>query len=158
MESFKYFWEDFTQNKEMFLGSYVVSEEEILNFARKFDPQYFHTDPLLAKDSSFGGLIACGWHTCSIMMRLMCDNFLNQTSSMGAPAVDDLKWLLPLRPGDIIDGFWDVVAKRESKSKPNLGIIKARIQGFNQEGNCIITMEPTLLVFKRSRNQSNNLI
>tara|TARA_B100000579_G_C22622352_1_gene752532 strand:+ start:64 stop:297 length:234 start_codon:yes stop_codon:yes gene_type:complete len=77
---------------------------------------------------------------------------------MGAPAVDHLRWLLPLRPGDIIDGFWDVVAKRESKSKPNLGIIKARIQGFNQEGNCIITMEPTLLVFKRSRNQSNNLI
>ena len=86
MKSFKYFWQDFSEGQEAFLGTHKVSEKDILEFGRKFDPQYFHTDPVLAKESPFGGLIACGWHTCAIMMRLMCNNFLVDTATMGAPA------------------------------------------------------------------------
>ena len=152
MKNFDYFWEDFTKDKDILLGEYHVSEKEILDFGRKFDPQYFHTDPLLAKSSIFGGLIACGWHTCAIMMRLMCDKFLIKTSTLGAPAVDNLKWLLPLKPGDTLKGVWKVLDKRESKTKPNLGIIRARVQGFNVEDRGILTMEPTIMVFKRPKN------
>ena len=149
MGSVKYYWEDFTTNNEISLGEYTVSEREILAFARKFDPQYFHINPSLAKESPYGGLIACGWHTCSIIMRLMCDNFLINTASIGAPGVDNLRWLLPLRPGDSIKGFWQVTEKRESKSKPNLGIIKAKVKGINVKEQCLITMEPTIMVFKK---------
>ena len=149
MGSVKYYWEDFTTNNEISLGEYTVSEREILAFARKFDPQYFHINPSLAKESPYGGLIACGWHTCSIIMRLMCDNFLINTASIGAPGVDNLRWLLPLRPGDSIKGFWQVLEKRESKSKPNLGIIKAKVKGINVKEQCLITMEPTIMVFKK---------
>ena len=152
MKSFKYFWQDFNEGQEASLGTHKVSEKDILEFGRKFDPQYFHTDPVWAKESPFGGLIACGWHTCAIMMRLMCNNFLVDTATMGAPGVDNLKWLLPLKPNDEITGFWKVLERRESNSKPNLGIVKAKVQGFNQKDKCIITMEPTLLIFKNPKS------
>ncbi len=154
MKSFKYFWQDFAEGQESFLGTFQVSEKDILEFGKEFDPQYFHANSLLAKESPFGGLIACGWHTCAIMMRLMCDKFLVDTATMGAPGVDNLKWLLPLRPNDKINGFWKVLEKRESNSKPNLGIIKAKVMGFNQKDKCIISMEPTLLIFKSSQFDS----
>ena len=146
MQIFKYYWEDFSDNEKVFLGRYSVSEKEILEFGIKYDPQYFHTDPILAKQSNFGGLIACGWHTCSIMMRLMCEKFLVDTSSMGSPGVDNLRWLLPLKPGDIIRGYWELLDKRELRSKEDLGILKASVWGINQDDQCIITMEPTLML------------
>ena len=148
IQMFKYYWEDFSDSGKLFLGEYQVSEKEILDFGIKYDPQYFHIDPVLAKESNFGGLIACGWHTCSILMRLMCEKFLVDTSSMGSPGVDKLRWLVPLKPGDIVRGYWKLREKRESKSKENLGIIKASVWGINQEGQCIITLEPTFMVFK----------
>ena len=151
MKMFKYYWEDFSDSGKLFLGEYEVSGKEILDFGIKYDPQYFHTDPVLAKKSNFGGLIACGWHTCSILMRLMCEKFLVDTSSMGSPGVDKLRWLVPLKPGDMVRGYWELREKRESKSKENLGIIKACVWGINQENQCIITMEPTLMVFKRPK-------
>ena len=151
MQIFKYYWEDFSDNKKVFLGRYSVSEKEILEFGIKYDPQYFHTDPILAKQSNFGGLIACGWHTCSIMMRLMCEKFLVDTSSMGSPGVDNLRWLLPLKPGDIIRGYWELLDKRELRSKEDLGILKASVWGINQDDQCIITMEPTLMLFKKPK-------
>ncbi len=151
MQIFKYYWEDFSDNEKVFLGTYSVSEKEILEFGIKYDPQYFHTDPILAKQSNFGGLIACGWHTCSIMMRLMCEKFLVDTSSMGSPGVDNLRWLLPLKPGDIIRGYWELLDKRELRSKEDLGILKASVWGINQDDQCIITMEPTLMLFKKPK-------
>ena len=151
MQMFKYYWEDFSDSGKLFLGEYEVSGKEILDFGIKYDPQYFHTDPVLAKKSNFGGLIACGWHTCSILMRLMCEKFLVDTSSMGSPGVDKLRWLVPLKPGDMVRGYWELREKRESKSKENLGIIKACVWGINQEDQCIITMEPTLMIFKRPK-------
>ena len=117
MQMFKYYWEDFSDSRKLFLGEYEVSEKEILDFGIKYDPQYFHTDPVLAKESNFGGLIACGWHTCSILMRLMCEKFLVDTSSMGSPGVDKLRWLVPLKPGDMVRGYCELHEKRESKSK-----------------------------------------
>ena len=152
INSFKYYWEDFTVGKEFLLGDYKISENEIIEFSEKFDPQYFHVDPIAAKESAFGGLVACGWHTCAIMMRLICDSFLTKTSSMGSPGVENLKWLLPLNAGDKITGFWKVSEKRESNSKPNLGIINAKVKGINQKNKCVISMEPTILVFKQSKS------
>src|SRR5579859_3157513 len=96
------YFEDFAVGHTLELGSYTITREEILAFARQFDPQPFHTDEEQAKASLYGGLIASGWHTASIFMRLLVDGLLNDTASMGSPGVDELRWLRPVRPGDTL--------------------------------------------------------
>ncbi len=97
--SLQYF-EDLQEGAIIELGSKIITEKEIIDFAQEFDPQPFHIDPEAAKSSFYGGLIASGWHTVSIYMRLLVDNFLNQTVSLGSPGLDNLRWLKPVRPGD----------------------------------------------------------
>ena len=95
-------------------------------------------------------MIASGWHTCSVIMKLMCAKFLNNTSTLGSPGIKNLSWSHPVRPGDIITGYWNVIEKRESNSKPNLGIIKLKISGVNQNEDTVITMEPTIIIYKKN--------
>ena len=149
MQEFKYYWEDFPLGNKIELGSYSVHEKDIIDFGKKFDPQYFHIDPKKAKGSPYGSLIACGWHTCGIIMRLMNNKFLAKTASMGSPGVSKINWHLPVRAGDKITGNWVVTDTRESSSKPELGIVKARVTGLNQNLDVIITIEPTMLIFKK---------
>ena len=89
-------WEDFPVGRTADLGSHTFDANEIIEFARQFDPQPFHTDPAAARSSIYGGLIASGWHTCAVAMRLMCDNYINRTVSMGSPGVDNIRWLKPV--------------------------------------------------------------
>src|SRR5258708_421531 len=96
------YFEDFQVGDIFDLGSTTVTEEEIISFARQFDPQPFHTDPVLAKDSIFGGLVASGWHTTAMFMRLFFDGLLHETASIASPGVDDVRWLKPVRPGDVL--------------------------------------------------------
>lgn len=135
------YWEDFCAADEIDLGEYHVTREEILEFARRYDPQPFHTDEEAAKESIYGGLIASGWHTCAMMMRLLCDAVLLDAASLGSPGVESVRWLKPVRPGDTLRARMRVLETRASRSKPDRGIIKSRWEVSNQDGETVMTME-----------------
>ncbi len=135
----KYF-EDFAVGETISFREYLVTEEEILDFARRFDPQAFHADPEAAKRSHVGGLIASGWHTGAIFMRLQCDAFLTQSASLVSPGVDELRWLAPVRPGDTLSGSAEVIECRASRSKPDRGIVRARGELHNQAGISVFSV------------------
>ncbi|HZP92933.1 MAG TPA: MaoC family dehydratase [Burkholderiales bacterium] len=139
--TFRYYWEDFEVGEKQEIGSKIVSKEEMIDFACRFDPQPFHVDETAAKASIFGGLIASGWHTCAMVMRMMCDSYLLQSASLGSPGVDNVKWLKPVRPGDRIRAFRTTLESRASKSRPEMGIVKSLWEVFNQNGELVMTME-----------------
>lgn len=135
------YWEDFHPGKEIDLGEYEVTREEILEFARRYDPQPFHTDEEAARESIYGGLIASGWHTCAMMMRLLCDALLLDAASLGSPGVESVRWLRPVRPGDTLRGRMTILETRPSRSKPDRGVIKSHWEVFNQADELVMTME-----------------
>ena len=137
----KYYWEDFPTGRVVELGSVVVDEAEVLAFARRYDPQPFHVDPEAAKASIYGGLIASGWHTCAMVMRLMCDSHILESASLGSPGVDKIRWLKPVRPGDTLTGRMVVTEARASQSKPDRGTVYSRWEIFNQHGEQVMSME-----------------
>lgn len=118
----------------------TVLAEEIIEFAREFDPQYYHLDAEAAKDSMFGGLAASGWHTASMMMRLMVDTFVGKTASIGSPGFDDLRWLKPVRPGDVIRVRSTVIDKTPSQRRPEIGSIRFRTEVLNQADEIVLSM------------------
>lgn len=124
--------EAFKIGTEIPLGPKSVTKEEIIEFATEFDPIYFHIDEELAKDSILGGLSASGFHTCSMAMRMMCDAYITQSTSQGAPGIDDCKWLAPVQPGDTLNGVARVIDCRRSKSKNNIMIVKFEYEFWNQ--------------------------
>jgi len=135
------YWEDFQPGDTLEIGSHTFIEEEIIAFARQFDPQSFHTDPQAAKNSFFGGLIASGWHTCAIAMRLMVDKYIARSASLGSPGLDNIRWLAPVRAGDTITYRRKITAARASESKPGVGLVHTRWQALNQRGETVMTME-----------------
>ncbi len=134
-------WEDFRVGETVEMGSHTFTEEEIVAFARQFDPQPFHTDPEAARDSFYGGLIASGWHTCAVGMRMMCENYVNRALSMGSPGLDNIRWLNPVRPGDTVSYRRTVLETRASRSRPGAGLVKSRWEASNQRGEVVLTME-----------------
>ena len=146
----KYYWEDFKLGERVELGSKQVTAEEIIEFASKYDPQPFHVYPAAAKASIFGGLIASGWHTCSMVMRMMCDSYVLQAASLGSPGVDHVKWVMPVRPGDRISAFRTTLETRVSNSRPEVGIVKSLWEVFNQDGALVMTMEGYGMFGRRS--------
>src|SRR3712207_355775 len=115
--------EDFQQGEIIDLGTCTIGETDILEFARRYDPQPFHIDPERAAETIYGGLIASGWHTGSLWMRLAVDNLLADSASMGSPGLDNLRWLLPVRPGDTLRGRYTVLEVTPSRSRPDRGIV-----------------------------------
>ncbi|MFC4272845.1 acyl dehydratase [Sneathiella chungangensis] len=115
-----------------------VTKAEILDFARKYDPQPFHIDEEAAKKSIYGGLIASGWHTAAILMRLLVDNMTNKRAGLGSPGFDNLRWIRPVRPGDRLRYESTVIEKRNSVSRPDMGIIKADVKLFNQNDEVVL--------------------
>lgn len=146
--AFKYYWEDFKVGERMVLGSKTFSEEEIIRFAKEFDPQPFHVDKEKAEQSFFGGIIASGWHTCSVAMRMMCDAYLNESASIGSPGVENIRWLIPVRPGDMLRAERVILESRASSSKADIGIVKSRWEAFNQRDELVMSMEG-ISMFKR---------
>ncbi|PRY69166.1 acyl dehydratase [Glaciihabitans tibetensis] len=132
-------------------GSTYVSEESIVAFAEEFDPHLMHTDPIAALAGPFGGLIASGWHTTSMMMRIMVDNYLNERTSLGSPGVDELRWHLPVRAGDTLSVRFTVVAARKSNSRPDRGLLHTRIELFNQRGEVVMSQTMLNLISRRER-------
>ncbi|MEX0583876.1 MAG: MaoC family dehydratase [Sneathiella sp.] len=134
------YWEDFTVDWTLEFGNYAVTEEEVIEFATEFDPQSFHIDKEAAKDHYFGGIIASGWHTGAMCMRMMVDGYLNDTASMGSPGIDQLRWKKPVRPGETLHVKAKVLDRSLPKSKPELGFVKFSHTVFNQDGEVKLTM------------------
>lgn len=134
---------------DTFLGDerYVMDRERMVAFAEEFDPQVFHVDPDRAAETTYGGLIASGWHTGSAMMRLIT-GFLGE-SSLGSPGVDELRWRQPVRPGDELRLRWTVVEARRSNSKPDRGILRVHQEMLNQHGEVVMSMTATMLIAAR---------
>ncbi len=137
------YFEDFRPGESMELGSRTLSVEEIIAFARQFDPQPFHVDPEAARRSIYGGLIASGWHTAGIFMRMLNERLLSQAASLGSPGLEDLRWPAPVRPGDTLSGTITVLEVRPSKSRPEMGIVRWRGEGKNQRGELVMTLTGT---------------
>jgi acyl dehydratase len=127
-------FEDYAVGAVYVFGPVTVDRDELIAFARAYDPQAMHTDEAAAAAGPYGGLIASGWHTVSLLMRLYVDNFLSSVASLVSPGVDELRWVAPVRPGDRLTARVTVVSKRRFKSDPMKGLIQARMEGFNQDG------------------------
>ena len=113
----------------------------MLAFASAFDPQPFHLDDAAAKASVFGGLSASGWHTCAMVMRMMCDGYLNDSTSQGSPGIDNLRWLKPVRPGDTLRVRMTTLEARVSAKRPQIGLVRSAWAVFNQHDEQVMSME-----------------
>jgi len=145
------YFDDLNIGDSIETGSHTFTEEAIIAFARQFDPQPFHTDPIAAKASIFGGLIASGWHTASVTMRLIVDSAIDVSASLGSPGFDDLTWKQPVRPGDTIRVRWTCIEKTPSKSRPDIGSAKFHTEVFNQHDALIMTMTSIGLSLRKPR-------
>jgi acyl dehydratase len=130
----------------------TVDQDAVIAFATEFDPQSFHTDPAAAASGPFGGLIASGWHTSALMMRLFATHYLSTTASLGGPGVDELRWLVPVRPGDTLRLRATVLDARRSRSKPDRGLVTTRAELLNQERTPALTL--TVLNLLRARQST----
>ncbi|MCR6481721.1 MaoC family dehydratase [Amycolatopsis sp. OK19-0408] len=144
----KYF-EDYVPDATHDCGTVEVTEADILEFGRRYDPQVFHTDPVAAADGPFGGLIASGWHTASLMMRLYADNYLSTVSSLGSPGVDELRWPRPVRPGDVLRLRATVTEARLSRSKPDRGLVRTRVEFVGAEDAVVFSASLLNLILVR---------
>jgi acyl dehydratase len=143
------YFEDLPAGRRIALGSVVVDRDEMLAFNRRFDPQPFHVDAQAAAAGPFGGLIASGWHTCALMMRLFADEYLSPVSSLGSPGVDELRWTAPVRPGDELTLRTTVEEARLSRSKPDRGLVRTRIELLGQDGVVALSMVAMNLIRTR---------
>ncbi|MEI6001044.1 MaoC family dehydratase [Paraburkholderia bengalensis] len=135
------YFEDYVPGLTYEFGPISADEEDIINFAKTFDPQYIHTDPVAAANGPFHGLIASGWHTASLITRLFIEHFLTSVASLASPGLDEIRWLSPVRPGDQLRLQVAVVDKRISRSKPDRGLVYTPLEGRNDKGELVITMK-----------------
>lgn len=131
-------FEDFTIGRVFHLPPHTITADEIVEFAEEFDPQPFHVDPTSSQAEQVGGLIASGWHTCSLMMRMICDGYLLDSTSQGSPGLEEIRWLMPVRPGDTLQTRVEVVDSRRSNSNPKLGIVTFIYLMENQSGDPVM--------------------
>jgi acyl dehydratase len=148
MKVVRYF-EDFAPGQVLELGSRTISRERMLAFAREFDPQPFHVDEEAARRSIYGGLLASGWHTCSLWMRILCDGLLTDTASLGSPGIDELRWLKPVRPGDTLSVRMTILEAIPSRSKPDRGLLRSLTEMRNQHGEIVLTARGLSLLGRR---------
>jgi acyl dehydratase len=146
----KYYWEDFTPGRVFETARRALSQEDIVRFAREYDPQAYHTDAEAAQRSPFGGLIASGWQTCGVTMRLMCEGYLLETSCVGSPGMDELRWLKPVRPGDTLRLKTTVIEATPSSKQPNRGTVLFRWETFNQKDEVVLSMRGRQMFLRRA--------
>ena len=144
------YFEDYVPGLTIDCGSFSVGEAEIIAFAKEYDPQPFHIDPVEAADGPFGGLIASGWQTTSMMMRLLVEQFISTETGLGAAGVDEIRWPRPVRPGDTLHVRVTILEARRSNSKPDRGIIRSLAEVANQHGEAVLRM--VAINFVRTRD------
>ncbi len=145
------YFEDYEPGTVHEFGTITVEEADIIEFGRRFDPQVFHTDLQAAKQTIYGGLIASGWHTASLMMRLFVDHYLSGIASLGSPGVDEMRWTKPVRPGDILSLRVTVSETKRSRSKPDRGVLFSFIEVLNQNHDVVMSMKAVNLLLCRQR-------
>src|SRR5437868_3244273 len=150
MSQIRYYWEDLEPGSTRELGSISVSAEEMKEFAEQFDPQPFHVDEAAGKRSIFGNLCASGWHTCALAMRLTVENFLNESSSMGSPGLEGLRWLKPVYPGDTLSLRHTITESRPLRKRLDVGLVRSTWEMFNQDGGKVLEMEGYGMFRRRS--------
>ena len=133
------YFEDYRAGSVYHYGAITVDEAEVIAFATRFDPQSIHVDPEAAAHGPFGGLIASGWHTAAMMMRLFADNYLSAVASLASPGVDELRWTRPVRPGDTLSIRATVLEANVSRSKPDRGVVRTLIEVLNQNGELVMS-------------------
>jgi acyl dehydratase len=143
------YFEDYVEGDVHSFGSIAVEADEVIAFAKRFDPQVFHIDPVAAKQTQFGGLIASGWHTGGLMMRLFADHYLTKAASLASPGLDELRWLQPVRPGDNLSLRVTVLKATPSKSKPDRGAVTSFVEVFNQAGDAVMTLRCVNIIGRR---------
>ena len=143
------YFEDYVEGDVHVFGSILVEADEIVSFGKRFDPQSFHTDPEAAKRSPFGGLITSGWHTAGLMMRLYFQHYLSHVASFGSPGVDELRWLIPVRPGDKLSVRVTVLKSVPSRSKPDRGGVTSFIEVLNQDNDVVMTLKVINIIGRR---------
>jgi acyl dehydratase len=141
MSTIRLYWEDFSVGEVRDLGHITPTREDIIAFASQFDPQPFHLDDEGGKASMFGGLCASGWHTCSMAMRLMVTNFLHETSSLGSPGLEHIKWTKPVYPNDTLRLQTTVLETKPMGRRPDVGMTRNLWEMFNQQGDKVLQME-----------------
>ena len=135
------YYEDLIVGAKRSFGHYEVTREEVMQFARSFDPQPFHLDDEAAAQTHFGKLSASGWHTCAMTMRMMVDSWKDDAqASLGSPGIDELRWLRPVYPGDVLRVESELIEKRRSAKRPEMGITKSRQTTFNQKDEPVMSM------------------
>ncbi len=149
------YFEDYVAGSVYEFGFVTVEQDEVIAFARRFDPQVFHVDPESAKGTIYGGLIASGWHTAGLMMRLFVDHFLSKVASLGSPGVDELRWNKPVRPGDELAIRVTVQETKRSRSKPDRGIVHSFIEVMNQNREVVMSMKAVNFLFCRQKSSEN---
>jgi acyl dehydratase len=146
----KLYWDDFKVGELGEFGGMRVTAEDIKEFAAQYDPQPMHLDEVAARATLAGGLCASGWHTCAMMMRIVADGFLLNAASMGAPGVEEVRWLAPVRPGDELKVRATVRDKRASKSRPDLGFLDMFFEVLTAAGTCVMTVRTNLMLRRRA--------
>jgi acyl dehydratase len=144
------YFEDYEPGAVFEYGETRVTEAEIVEFAQRFDPQYIHVDRERAVKGPFGGLIASGWHTAAMMMRLIVDNFLPKSASLGSPGIDELCWLRPVRPGDVLRIRLSVLEATRSRSKPDRGVVRTLCEVLNQNREVVMSLKAMNIIASRS--------
>jgi acyl dehydratase len=145
------YFEDYIAGSVHEFGSIMVEEAEVVDFARRFDPQPFHIDLAAASQTMFGGLIASGWHTGALTMRLCVDHYLSKVASLGSPGIDELRWLKPVRPGDTLSVRITVTDTKRSRSKPDRGLISSFIETLNQHGEVVMSLKAVNFMLCRGK-------
>lgn len=149
------YFEDIAIGAKSSFGNYPVTREEVIAFAQKYDPQPFHLSDEAAAGTHFGRLSASGWHTCAMVMSMVVENLKNhRQAGLGSPGVDELRWLKPVYPGDTLRCETEVIEKRRSQSRPEMGIFKSRMTVFNQDGVAVMSMISNGLIRTRPDNEN----
>ncbi len=143
--------EDYEPGSIHEFGEITVAQSDIIDFGRRFDPQVFHTAPQAAAHTVYGGLIASGWHTAGLMMRLFVENYLSGVASLGSPGVDELRWIKPVRPGDTLMLRVTVTETKRSRSKPDRGVLFSFIEVLNQKNEVVMSMKAVNLLLCRHK-------
>jgi acyl dehydratase len=144
-----HYWEDFQAGTVSIYGPRPVTREEIVAFAAEFDPQPMHLDEEAARDTMMGGLCASGWYACCVLMRMCADAFVANSSSMGAPGVDEVRWLAPIRPDDRLRLRATVRETRASRSRPDMGLVGLEFELFNAAGERVMTLSTSMMMGRR---------
>ncbi|MGH7030933.1 MAG: MaoC family dehydratase [Stellaceae bacterium] len=146
-------FEDYLPGAVYEYGEVMVTEAAIIDFARRYDPQSMHVDPEAATHGNFGGLIASGWHTAGIMMRLFVEHFLSHVASLASPGIDELRWTRPVRPGDALHIRVTVIEATRSRSRPDRGMVRTLVEVLNQNSETVMSLKPMNLLRCRPAGQ-----